>query len=251
MDIVDLRTPPGELAPRVLDALRRGPVIAPLPRVFTIAALPTSAGARALDALKERLPGKTYSTGVADPARLAALVDRRAVSPSVVAALPHMRDAILRLPVAPPSVTAAAVCRGMHQALLLEGALRAVFARVEDAIDREAQLSEPAIFGGGRCSSPLFTSCNRSGDPAGTITRLEDAIAFGHARGASMLLLGEPTADALGSFPVVAFAGETWWLCREGPGLDEFAARLPSDLHRVDPPTIDDAGDGLVGVTLR
>jgi hypothetical protein len=250
MEIVDLRTPPDELAPRVLDALRRGPVIAPLPRVFTIAALPNAAGARALDALKERLPGKTYSTGVADPARLAALVDRSAVDASVVGSLPHMRDAILRLPVAPPSVSAAAVARGMHQALLLEGALRAVFLRVEDAIARAEELSEPAIFGGARCCSPLFTSCNRSGDPAGTITRLDDAIAFGRARGAAMLLRGEPTADALGSFPVVAFARDTWWLCREGPGLDAFAARLPRGLRRVDPP-IDDAGDGLVGVGRR
>jgi hypothetical protein len=42
MGVVDLRTPPGVLAPGVLapgvlEALRRGPLIAPLPRVFTIA----------------------------------------------------------------------------------------------------------------------------------------------------------------------------------------------------------------------
>ncbi len=36
--------------------------------------------------------------GVADPARLAALVDRGAVDASGISSLPHMRDAILHLP---------------------------------------------------------------------------------------------------------------------------------------------------------
>ena len=200
-----------------------------LPSVFALVAPPSLVGARALDETKRRLPGKTYGSLIGDMAAFRALTPDSELPEGLrgPGALKVFSGAFMRVVIGPPEARTAAVARGTHQGLLLDGPHRALFIALEEYLRAQA---EPALFCGGTYSSPLGTSANWSGDPLGSITTWERALEFARDRELPLVLRCDPESGAAGSFPIFRLGSGGVTLEREGPDQALIRARIDAAL---------------------
>ena len=198
-----------------------------LSSVHALVAPATALGARALDAAKERLPGKTYGSiiGSLDAFHGLALPERLPSGFGGSERLALFEGAFVRIGVARPEVSTPVVRQGSHQGLLFpEGDPQRQLALALEA--GLAELAEPELFGGLRHSAPLCTSANLSGDPAGSITDEARAAEFARERGVGLWLRGAPDPSARGSYPIFALEADGVTVARDGPGRERIEARL-------------------------
>lgn len=206
----------------------RGPLpvfMLELPAVFALVTSPTRRGAAALDAVKRRLPGKTYGSLIGDLAAFRGLVRDAELPPALRApgALKAFDGAFMRIQVGPPEARTPAVVAGTHQGLLVSGAHRAFFTALEAAL---RPLVEPDLFCGKVYSAALATSANWSGDPQGSITTWERAEPFARARDLPLILRCAPEESAPGSFPIFQLRSSGISQERSGPREAEVRARV-------------------------
>jgi tRNA A37 threonylcarbamoyladenosine synthetase subunit TsaC/SUA5/YrdC len=185
--------------------------------VYALVAPATALGARALDSAKERLPGKTYGSIIGSLVAFHGL--------ALQARLPSGFGESERIGVAPPEVSTPVVRQGSHQGLLFpEGDPQRQLAIALEA--GLAELAEPELFGGLRCSAPLCSSANLSGDPAGSITDEARAAEFARERGVKLWLRGASDPSARGSYPIFQLEAEGVTVARDGPGRERIEVRL-------------------------
>ena len=203
-----------------------------MPSVFALVAAPTTRGVQALDDAKQRLPGKTYGSLIGDLARFHALIALSKVpsefqDPSM---LDHFQGAFVRVPVGTEAERTAVLYEGTHQALLTQGHHRELFAALEAHCAPDA---EPGLYCGHFYTAPLCSSANRSGAPGGSITTLERAEEFAHAREIPLMVLCDPEPGELGSYPIFCVHPNRISLARPGPGDAAIRARI--DPHLLAP----------------
>jgi hypothetical protein len=206
------------------------PIIVQLPAQFVLLAAPTTFGARQLDIMKSRLPGKHYGTAIGSLERFLAQADAPHLPPGFARPddFARMTGSFIRLRFRGPDFHSPAVRAGTHQGLLLNGLHRVLFERIEASF-----LAEPPdpMWGGANHCAPLCTRCNMSGDPAGSIVELDKALAFARERGVRLLVSGPPRGVELGSYPVLGYERERVSLHREGPGIEALKQQIPPALR--------------------
>ena len=171
-----------DVAARVAEALREGAVAVQLPTVYALLGAPTLAGAAALDRVKARRPGKTYSSFAGRAEGFLRLVRPGTLPPGCgPGTVPALVGAIVRCTVADLTAHTPAVRAGTHQALFLDGPWRALAVALEAAW---AARADPALYAGAAYSAVLATSLNESGHPEGSIVdRARRALRRGPRRG--------------------------------------------------------------------
>ena len=228
MKLVDIRD--RDAFALAVEELHRAPIVVQLPTVFVLLAAPTQRGAQALNDTKTRLPGKNYGTAIGSLELFLAQADasQLPVEFNAPAQFARMAGSFIRLHFRRPDFQSETIRDGMHQGLLLEGVHRELFRRIEASFvggppDR--------IWGHHPYSAPLCTSCNVSGDAAGSIVALDKALAFGRERGIRLMLTCPERAAELGSYPILGYTRDRISVHREGPGLEAFKRRIPGHLR--------------------
>lgn len=79
-------------------------------------------------------------------------------------------------------------------------------------------------------TAPLSTSCNISGDPDGSIVEWRPARPFAVDRHIPLVIRSDAAAGQAGSYPIFALSATAVTIGREGPGLEQLKAALPSRL---------------------
>jgi hypothetical protein len=205
-------------------------IIVQLPTVFVLLAAPTAKGARQLDASKTRLPGKNYGTAIGSLERFLAQADP-AHLPDAFSSAPdfaRMTGSFIRVRFRSPDFQSPTIRNGTHQGLLLDGIHRELFERIEASF--RLCPTQP-IWGGTNYCAPLCTSCNVSGDAAGSIVHLDRALAFARQRGVRLVLTAPKTATQLGSCPIFGYERHRVSVHRDGPGLGGFMQQIPLALR--------------------
>ncbi|WP_373513167.1 hypothetical protein [Persicitalea sp.] len=214
----------------VIDEIHRSPILLQLPSVFGLLAAPTSEGARQLDALKSRVPGKNYGTVIGSLNRFLTQAKTECLPGCFANAKDYaaLTGAFFRLQFREENFQSKTIRDGTHQGLLLTGAYRRLFSAIEDSF---AACSPDEIWNYSNYCAPLCTSCNISGDPEGSIVQFEKALEFGRTRGINLFITAEKTATEKGSYPILGFEKERIRIHREGPGLDIFKEKIPAPLR--------------------
>ena len=140
----------------------------------------------------------------------------------------RMNGSFIRLQFRASEFQSSSISNGTHQGVLLDGVHRELFRKIEASF-----LSAPPdpLWGHANYSAPLCTSCNISGDPGGSIVRLDKALQFAEKRGVRLVLTWRETASELGSYPIFGYEPDSVRIHREGPYLDFFKARIPMRLR--------------------
>jgi len=217
----------------------KAPILIQLPTVFAVFAPATVQGASLLDRCKARLPGKHYGVIVGDIRKFlrlsagAPLADYLLQSDApdrVQAFAKDMRCTFLRMQVGPRGHNSKVVCDGTLQGLILDGVLSEKMQLMEEL----SESLEGKLFGRdhGHYCAPIGSSCNMSGDPAGSITDFDAALAFARKRGVELMLTHD-AANAKGSQPILGVRGGGVATFRDGPGAMEKRGLLNSWLERA------------------
>jgi hypothetical protein len=211
-------------------AVHEAPIVVQLPTVFMLLAAPTQHGAGQLDVSKARLAGKHYGTAIGSLALFLAQADASQLPPefSAPAHFVPMTGSFVRVRFRGPDFDSATIRRGTHQGVLLDGIHRELFKCIEASFLHDRP--DP-LWGHHSYAAPLCTSCNVSGDPAGSIVTLDKALAFCRSRGVRLLVTCPPSATELGSYPIFGYERDRVRVHREGPGLDGFKQRIPARLR--------------------
>ena len=211
-------------------AVHEAPIVVQLPTVFVLLAAPTSRGARQLDASKSRLAGKNYGTAIGSLDRFLAQARRDELPREFSAAesFGALTGTFIRLRFREEAFHSSAVRAGTHQGVLLDGAHRTLFRRIEDSF---ADAPPDPLWGGSNYGAPLCTSCNESGDPEGSIVDIDRALAFARSRRLGLVLTGPAAKGELGSYPIFGFERNAVRVHRAGPGLAAFQSRIPEPLR--------------------
>ena len=228
----------GTLALAVAEVQLR-PVLVQLPTMFALLAAPTSDGVARLDAVKDRPPARAgkrtrhYGTAIGMLRHFLAQVDAAELPPELQQA--HHFDglvgAFLRVRFTDRSFDSGTVCAGTHQALLLDGAHRALFRQMEESFLR---LPADPLWSGTNYCAPLCTSANRSGDRGGPIVSLDKAVDFAERHGIGMVVASRPAGGAVGSPGECAILGigrDRVTVHRTGPAIERLKARVPARLR--------------------
>ena len=228
MKIVDIRD--SDAMDLAVDAVHDDAIVVQLPTVFVLLARPTREGAAQLDRSKTRLPGKNYGTAIGSLDLFLAQAHPGHLPQefSTTQDFERMTGSFIRLRFRAADFDSPVMRRGTHQGVLLDGPHRELFRRLEASC---VGLPPDEIWGGGNVAAPLCTSCNVSGDPNGSIVKLERAIDFCRDRGVHLLVTCEDRVAELGSYPILGYERDAVRVHRDGPGLDEFKRRIPARLR--------------------
>jgi len=217
----------------IKEAFGTSPILIQLPTVFALYAPATEAGAAILDECKQRRPGKYYSFIVGDPRRFFELAPDLLLSRFLLSSdqrldefTRDMEGAFLRLPIAAPDHDTKVICNGMVQALFVTGAMQDKMKLMERLTEKHDQTLLAGYV------APIGSSCNISGDPAGSITDFDRAFQFARDRGVRLILTTHASQEG-GSGPIFAVEHGCIRTCREGPGTEEKARRLALWLERA------------------
>lgn len=228
MKIIDIHHPDTfELA---LEAIQQRPIIVQLPTVFVLMAAPTTKGAAQLNQTKHRLPGKNYGTAIGSLPKFIA----QALPESLPEAFTQPEDFVkmtgtfIRVQFRNHRFQSTTVLNGTHQGLLLDGIYAALFKAMERSF---ATAAPDALWDYHNYNAPLCTSCNISGDPAGSITDLPRAMHFAKEQGIPLFIQGEPAPQELGSYPIFGYEKHRVTIHREGPNLAYFKEKIPLHLR--------------------
>jgi len=205
----------------------RSPIVVQLPTVFAIVAPATYAGARLLDRCKDRLPGKYYSVLIGDLAQYLRLSPDALLSQYLLdAARPDrmrafamdLENTFLRTQISARACSSQTICEGRVQGLIMGGLLEEKMRLMETLTQRLIG----KLFGSehGHYCAPIASSCNMSGDPAGSIDDLGRALDFANRRGVG-LVLTNASGTGGGSNPIFGIAGAELETLRDGPGMSE------------------------------
>ncbi len=206
------------------------PLLVQFPNVFVLLAAPTANGARQLDDMKMRRPGKNYGTAIGSLHAFVEGSDKSAL-PTPFRSVPSfrpLRGAFIRLPFRAPGFQSPVIRDGSHQGLLLGGSYNRLFRAIEASF-REYPPDD--IWNGRNYCAPLCTSCNISGHPDGSIVAFEKALAFARERGVGHFITTSKPASELGSYPIFGFSRDKVAIHRDGPGLEKFKACIPAELR--------------------
>lgn len=217
-------------ADMIVKAIHHHPVLIQLPSVFALMASPTTEGAYQLDACKMRLEGKNYGTAIGSLHRFLEQAQPGALPAQFnsTGQFSGMTGSFIRMRFREKTFHSKSIRSGTHQGLLLNGALRGLFRRIENSF---CQYPPDEIWNGRNYNAPLCTSCNISGHPDGSITTLAKAIQFARGRNIPFIVTATAGAGEKGSYPVFGFAEDGVHIHREGPGLERFKERIPVGLR--------------------
>lgn len=224
---------------RIARHFGRNPIVVQLQTVFAIVAPATRSGAGLIDRCKERLPGKTYSVLMGDVAPFLGLsrdtpLSEYLLDPNAPERLEEfsrdLRSTFLRMPVAPRSQSSKALCEGTLQGLVLGG----VLAQKMRWMEKLTESLPDKLFGRahGGYAAPIASSCNMSGDPAGSITDFDTALDFARRRGVGLLLTNRGAGSG-GSNPIFGLRHDRVETFREGPGVTVKRRLLEGWLERA------------------
>ena len=213
-----------------IDEIHRQPIILQLPSVFALLAAPTSKGAAQLDYLKARLTNKNYGTAIGSLENFIAQAQSDKLPDAFLTAKQYtpFGGAFIRLPFRDRSFQSQTIKNGMHQGLLLTGLYANLFTKIERSF---THYPPDKLWGYTNYCAPLATSCNLSGDPDGSITTMDKALAFAKSRGIRLVLTTNQSATQKGSYPVLGFDKQGVSIHRQGPYLDAIMTKVPAHLR--------------------
>ena len=228
MRLIDIRDKHAfELA---VEEIHADAIVVQLPTVFVLLAAPTVRGAAQLDRSKTRLAGKNYGSAIGSLGRFLVQADpaHLPVDFSTEFDFDQMAGTFIRLRFRSADFQSPTIRNDTHQGLLLDGVHRELFRRIESSF-----LATPPDYawGGHNFCAPLCTSCNVSGDAAGSIVDLPHALTFARDRGVRLVITCTDTSSETGSYPIFGYECERVTVHREGPFLDHFKQRIPPRLR--------------------
>ena len=209
-------------------AFGRQPILIQLPSVYAIFAPATESGAASLDRCKLRKPGKYYGAGVGDPRAFFNLAPEEPLSRYLLEDQTNERlrnfsldlhGTFIRLTIGPKTFDSKVVCGGTFQGLLYSG----VLAEKMQLMEKLTAAMPGKLFGEahGYFCAPIGSSCNMSGDPAGSITTRDKALAFGRDRGVELCLTLDDDESQGGSQTILGLNHGRVEIHRDGPGSEQ------------------------------
>ena len=237
--IVSMRDPSADEC--IAAAFGRQPILIQLPSVYAIFAPATESGAASLDRCKLRKPGKYYGAGVGDPRAFFNLAPEEPLSRYLLEDKSNERlrkfsldlyGTFIRLTIGPKTFESKVVCGGTFQGLLYSG----VLAEKMQLMERLTAAMSGKLFGKdhGYFCAPIGSSCNMSGDPAGSITTRDKALAFGRDRGVELCLTLDNEEGQGGSQTILGLNHGRVEIHRDGPGSEKSIDSLQRWLRQAD-----------------
>ena len=205
-------------------AFGREPILIQCPTVFALFVPATVSGAHLLDTCKQRRPGKYYGVIVGDARAFFSLAKDELLARYLLedpsdgrlnAFCKDMHSSFVRVRIAADSVHTTSVCKGRLQGLFFHGLLAQKMRLMEKLTAAMPDKLFEESFN--EYAAPIGSSCNISGDPAGSITALDRALEFARARGVRLCLTSTDIRGQ-GSQPVFGLSGSSIETLREGPG---------------------------------
>ena len=237
VEVIELTDPSADA--HIARHFGRTPILVQLPTVFAIVAPPTHQGAQLLDRCKNRLPGKFYSVLIGDLQRFLHLSSGTPLSdyllqsggPDRVRTFKNdLCSTFIRTPVASKTCSSKMICNGTLQGLILGGILERKMRWMEEL---SASLPDKILdTEQGHYCAPIASSCNMSGDPAGSITDFDRALAFAKSRGVELVLTNRAARDG-GSNPIFGIQNDRVETFRDGPGVSKKRHLLEDWLGRA------------------
>lgn len=218
-------------AEEAIKTLQNDVVMVQMPTVFVLLAPPNTRGASWLNRTKTRRPNKNYGTALGDLGSFYRMAIPGSLPPELdsVTQLTRLTGAFIRIRVASHDTDSVLVRAGTHQGLLLEGAHRELFRKIEAGLEDAA---EPPLIGGHTFTAPLCTSANISGHPDGSIIAWERAYEFGIQTRIPLVIRAEADTSATGSYPIFWLQKDRISIERDGPGVDALKAAMPAHLFK-------------------
>ena len=213
----------------IVSHLSTSVVMLQTPKVFVLLAQPSFKGVELLNAVKNRLPNKNYSTALGSLSNFFDLADLNSL-PTMLdkkEKLEVFNGAILRISIGSEKLNTSLVKNGTHQGLLIGGRHRQVFRKIEEHLSMK---SGNILFVGKNFYAPLSTSANVSGDPCGPITNWDRAWHFGKERKIPLVSRSSEISGQMGSNPIFWIKRNSITLEREGLGQSQIIDKLPANL---------------------
>lgn len=183
------------------------------PKVFGLFAHHSLRGADAMNAVKQRLPYKYYSSFLGDEGLFRKMIPA-ALQPFFDFVVEEVHGVSLRLPLTSsikfPDV---ATHRQTHQILLEKPSLRAVIRQLDKALQTIFPKSD---FYNVNYQSPLVSSLNLSGAPSGSIIDKEEALSFAKKLGIPLFIHTNQLEGPLGSYPIYSINQNGEVFCERG-----------------------------------
>ncbi len=209
-------------------------VMVQLPAVFALFAPPNSRGVKALDEGKSRLPGKNYGSAIGSLSKYFSNFAPNALPPSIKAGsqLSFMEGSFLHTKFTDETFNSSTIRNGTHLGLIMpDGVHRKLYTMLEMLMQADAQSD---LYNGKHFTAPICTSANLSGDPLGSITTIDRALAFGESRDIPLFIAYDGMAADRGSFPIFSVDGSKVKIVRKGPGQDRIRAGFPPEFEFID-----------------
>ena len=205
-----------------------------LPAVFALFAPPNSKGVQGLNLAKSRLPGKNYGSAIGSLSKYFSNFAPNALPPSIKAGsqLSFLDGSFIHVRFTDDGFNSPTIRNGTHLGLIMpDGVHRKLYTMLEMLMQADAQSD---LYNGKHFTAPICTSANLSGDPLGSITTIDRALAFGESRDIPLFIAYDGMAADRGSFPIFSVDGSKVKIVRKGPGQDRIRAGFPPEFEFLD-----------------
>ena len=213
-----------------VEEIHKNVILVQLPTVFGLFAAPTTKGAQQLDECKQRLEGKNYGTAIGNLDKFISQAKKEDLPKQFCTGAQYrkLKGSFIKLRFQDENFQSKAINHGTHQGLLLNGAYSKLFKAIESSFE---SYPPDELWNRRNYCAPLCTSCNISGDPAGSIVEFEKALSFGIEKGINLCIITKKPAAEKGSYPILGFSKNKVFIHREGPGLNRFKEEIPAELR--------------------
>jgi hypothetical protein len=205
-----------------------------LPAVFALFAPPNRKGVQRLNLAKSRLPEKNYGSAIGSLSKYFSNFAPNALPSSIKAGsqLSFLDGSFIHVRFTDDGFNSPTIRNGTHLGLIMpDGVHRKLYTMLEMLMQAEA---EPDLYNGKHLTTPICTSANMSGDPLGTITSIDRAMAFGKDREIPLFVSFNGMVEEKGSFPIFSMDGGKVKILRNGPGLERIRAGFPPEFQFED-----------------
>lgn len=216
---------------RIMGRLENGPFILELPTVFSLVCLPNNTSIDQLNKAKVRGNNKYYGSLIGNLTNFYKLLLPEIIPPGFSRAnkFTELNGSFIRGKITKDTFNSATVKNGTHQGLLLEGPIQELSSAIELNFQEQ---SDPNLYNLQSYSAPICTSANISGDPNGSITRLEKALEFAEQRNIELVVTIDEKLKKSnrGSYPILWFRENKITIERSGPDLGRFRSIVESTM---------------------
>jgi tRNA A37 threonylcarbamoyladenosine synthetase subunit TsaC/SUA5/YrdC len=184
--------------------------------VYGLVAANSKQGVKAIDAAKNRLPHKFYSSVLGSHQILDYAIPNQLFSLKEQV-FETFEGSFIRFLLEKRETNNALICNGTHQVLIKRPFYRNIFNQLENELSK---FMEPSPYFSFKYFSPICSSANISGDIAGSITSKQKALQFAKERNIKLFVHSKLNTNEQGSYPVFSI-DENFKVKIERKGLND------------------------------